>query len=288
MIFSGYSYDIIGPHFILYNIDSGKYKKQYLNKESFTIKKIEERYCVGVYNLSKLSYSPCPKHCKLDITSKINNCKECYRKIGFNPAFYNAKKISPQQIEYNNTSHVVYLAYFSPKHIKIGIASKKRVSLRLLEQGARAAFILKTFPNAYLARNLEEKLCKENYELLEKLLSVQKLKILSDITYNSNLANELLVNIIKKINIIPESVFLDFNSKYFYQNYYNLNNLKIIKNSEFLSGETIGMIGDIVILKQKELLIALSIKNFISYKINIKYNSNFIEYSDVIKQLSLW
>ena len=70
MIFSGYSYDIIGPHFILYNIDSGKYKKQYLNKESFTIKKIEERYCVGVYNLSKLSYSPCPKHCKLDITSK--------------------------------------------------------------------------------------------------------------------------------------------------------------------------------------------------------------------------
>ena len=75
-------------------------------------KKVEERYCIGMYNLNTLSYLPCPNNCKLDFNSKMNNCGECYNKIGFNPAFYNTQKISPQQLEYNKLPHVVYLAYF--------------------------------------------------------------------------------------------------------------------------------------------------------------------------------
>ena len=240
MIFSGYSYDTIGPHFMLYDIDSGKYKKQYLNKESFTIKKFEERYCTGIYNLSTLSYSPCPKKSKLDSKSKINNCNECYSKIGFNPAFYNAKRISPQQAKYNNTPHVVYLAYFSSSHVKDGIASKRRIPLRLLEQGARAAFILKTFPNAYLARELEAKLSGSNYGISERLLSDQKLKIICQNTYDSETANKTLTDILMQINVVPESKFLEFDSKYFYKNHYDLSDLERVKSPEFLSGEAIG------------------------------------------------
>ena len=287
MIFAGYSYDQIGPYFILSD-NGGKYIKQYLNGESFTIQKLKERHCVGTYDFSTLSYYPCPTKCKLDLNSKINHCAECHSKIGFNPAFYNAQKISPQQLEYNKTPHLVYLAYFSPYHIKAGIASKRRSELRLLEQGSRAAFILKTFSNAYSARELEAKLCGGGYGILERLLSSQKLKIICETRYDSTVANKTLTNILKQTDIIPESKFLEFDSKYFYKNYYDLSNLEKVENPEFLSGKAIGMIGDIVLLKQKDLLFATSIKKFISHKAEINYSGDFLKYTSEPKQISFW
>ena len=288
MIFSGYSYDETGPYFIFYDDEMQKYKKQYLNKKSFTIEKLSERYCVGAYNLSTLSYSPCPKKHKLDLNSKINLCTECNNKVGFNPAFYNAKKISPQQLKYNETPHIVYLAYFSPSHIKSGIASKRRFPLRLLEQGARAAFILKTFPNAYLARELEARLCGNGYGILERLTSSQKLKIIIENKYSSKIAKKSLNEILKQIAIEPESDFLQFDLKYFYENKYDLSNLEKVEKPEFISGEAIGMLGDIAILKQQNLLVALPIKKFISYKIKINYDKNFLEYPIEPQQIALW
>lgn len=288
MIFVGYSYDHIGPHFIFYNTYLKNYKKQYLNNISFTIKKIEERYCIGMYNLDTLSYLPCPNNCKLDFNSKMNNCGECYNKIGFNPAFYNTQKISPQQLEYNKLPHVVYLAYFSPLHIKVGMASKRRLSLRLLEQGARSAFILATFPNAYLARELEAKLCGGGYGILERLSSEQKLKIVCENSYSSKVANKILTDVLMQVDIVPESEFLDFNLKYFYNNNYDLSNLEKVKAPQFLSGQAIGMIGDIAIFKQKEKIIAVPVKKFISHKIDINYSENFMEYLTEPKQISFW
>lgn len=288
MIFSGYSYDEIGPYFIFYDNCVQEYKKQYLNKKSFTIERLNERYCVGTYNLSKLLYSPCQKSQKLDLNSKINLCMECKNKVGFNPAFYNAKKISPQQLKYNETPHIVYLAYFSPVHIKVGIASKRRLRLRLLEQGARAAFVLKTFSNAYLARELEAKLCGGGYGILERLMSNQKLKIVVENNYSSEIAEKSLNKILKQIDIKPESDFLQFDSNYFYENRYDLSNLEKVENPVFISGEAIGMIGDIAILKQESLLIAIPIKKFISYEIKINYNKNFFEYPIEPKQVTIW
>lgn len=110
----------------------------------------------------------------LDPSSKVNNCGECYKKIGFNSSFYNSSCISPQQLEYNKTPYVVYLAYFSPACVKVGIASLKRSRLRLLEQGAKAAFILKTFPDAYQARELESKIACGSFGILEGVTQKQK------------------------------------------------------------------------------------------------------------------
>lgn len=288
LIFSGYSCDQIGPYLYFYDNDLGEYKKEYLNKTSFTVEKLSQRYCIGAYDLSKLAYLPCPHKAKLDLNSKINNCTECYNKIGFNPAFYNAQKISPQQLEYNKNPHVVYLAYFSPLCIKVGIASQKRMPKRLLEQGARSAFVLKTFPNAYLARELEAKLCGGGYGILERLTSDQKLTIICEKEYNSNLARKTLADFLMTINITPESDFLEFDSKYFYGNNYDLSDLEKVKNPEFLSGEAIGMIGDVIILNQQEMLIATSVKKFISYEVDLRYGTDFKKYSLEAKQLSLW
>jgi hypothetical protein len=288
LILSGCSYDNIGPYLKFCDIDSGKYHKQYLNKEYLTVRKLDRRYCIGLYDLSVLSYKPCPYKNKLELGSKPNNCSDCYSKIGFNPAFYNTKKISPEQLEYNKKNHVVYLAYFSPLHIKVGIASEKRAELRLLEQGVRSAFILKTFPNAYLARELEHKICHGEYEVLERLLSEQKTNIFCNTKYDSGVALKNLNETLKSIDIYPESSFLEFDSKYFNGNIYDFESLENIKNPKYLSGETVGMIGNAILLKQNGTFFLISIKKFISYEIEIEKSENFIKYEIAAKQTSLW
>lgn len=290
MIVSGYSFDKTGPYLIFCDIENEEYKKLSLESKNLNISKIPKRYCIGTYDLSTCSYKPCKHKNKLDLSSKINNCPECFRKIGFNPAFYNAKTISPKQLKYNEFEHCVYMAYFSNSHIKIGIASKKRLLLRLLEQGARAAYILKTFPDAYLARNFEAKLCYGGFGLLEKLSSSQKANILCNVAYNEKEALKNLNKMLKNIDIIPESKFLNLNPRYFYnhipKNFSDY--VYYVKDDDHLSGKVVGMVGDMIILQQDFYFFALSIKNFISHEIEFGNNTAFKSYEVQCKQLSLF
>jgi len=122
-----------------------------------------------------------------------------------------------------------------------------------LEQGAGTTFIIKTFSNAYLARELEAKLCICDYGTLERLSSDQKLNIIFENSYDPITANKTLPDILMQVNIVPESEFLDFNLKYFYNNNYDLSNLEKVKAPQFLSGQAIGMIDDdVVIFEQKK------------------------------------
>lgn len=290
MIISGYSFDKIGPYLIFCDTENGEYKKFSLENKNLNITKTPKRYCIGAYDLSSCSYKICPHKNKLDLSSKINNCPECFRKIGFNPAFYNAKTISPKQLKYNELEHSVYMAYFSNSHIKIGIASKKRINLRLLEQGARAAYILKTFPDAYLARDLEAKLCYGGFGLLEKLSSSQKANILCNVDYDEKEAFTSLNKMLKNIDIIPESEFLNLNPKYFYnhtpENFSNY--ISYVKDTNYLSGKVVGMVGDMIILKQDFDFFAVSVKSFISHEIEFNQDNTFKRYEVQNKQLSLF
>ncbi|MDO4200342.1 MAG: DUF2797 domain-containing protein [Clostridia bacterium] len=290
MIISGYSFNKLGPYLVFCDIKNGAYQSFSFENKNLNIVKKTERHCIGTYDLSSLSYKPCPHKTKIDLTSKINNCSECFRKIGFNPAFYNAKSISLKQLRYNELEHCVYMAYFSSSHIKVGIASKKRVYLRLLEQGARAAYILKTFSDAYLARDLEANLCYGGFGFLEKLTSNQKANILCSVNFNEDEAFTCLNGMLQKVNIMPESKFLNLNSRYFYNhNPENFSDyISYIKDTDYISGKAVGMVGDIIILKQNSDFFAVSIKNFISHKIELNQNDSFKSYEVQNKQLSLF
>ena len=65
-----------------------------------------------------------------------------------------------------------------------------------MEQGAGTAFIIKTFSNAYLARELEAKLCICDYGTLERLSSDQKLNIIFENSYDPITANKTLPDIL--------------------------------------------------------------------------------------------
>jgi hypothetical protein len=82
-------------------------------------------------------------------------------KTGFNPAFYHAASVSPQQQARNNQPHILYLAHFAPGIMKVGISWKQRGIRRLLEQGARGVIILGTYPTADAAREKEAAIARE-------------------------------------------------------------------------------------------------------------------------------
>ena len=116
------------------------------------------KYCTGWVDFENRCSQICPDHATVD--EKYENCLKCRDKTGFNPAFYNASSVSVQQEKINQNPHFVYLAYFAPNVIKVGISQEERGIRRLLEQGARLAIKLETFSSALIARQYEAKISK--------------------------------------------------------------------------------------------------------------------------------
>jgi len=294
-LFVGYSFDQIGPHFIFDDINTKSREKMYFDNVTLSIKKLDRRLCIGTYDLNTFTTEPCSDQNRLDTQVKENHCDRCQYKIGFNPAFYNTSSISPQQEKYNATPHVVYMAYFSSSYIKVGIASEKRCSIRLLEQGARAAVILDKFPNAYMARQLESELCSKP-DIIEVLSSDAKLKLLVNENYDFKKAKEVLKNMIEMYyNKASTNQIKDLSPYYFYGKIYpEISEMHKVIGSmgSIISGKLIGMIGDQVIISQStsnnDVFLPVSVKKFISHMVNIYLGQIIEKYSYEPKQLFFW
>ena len=104
--------------------------------------------------------------------------------MAFHPAFYNLllSQISPQQQQYNLQPHCTYLAYFGRDMVKVGIAHKKRLFNRWLEQEARAAVVLQIAEDAYQARALEEGV-SQKMAIPERIHTGQKQRLLADYSF---------------------------------------------------------------------------------------------------------
>jgi hypothetical protein len=125
-----------------------------------TLQALPGRYCTGRANLASGRSQPCPDRAVLG-DGPGEQCGDCFRATGFNPAFYFAPRISPEQQRRNQEPHVVYLAHFGAGTLKVGMTYERRGIGRLLEQGARAGALLARFPDAYAARELEECIARE-------------------------------------------------------------------------------------------------------------------------------
>lgn len=293
-LFAGYSFDKVGPYFIFDDLAANERQKYYFDSKILSLEKTQNRFCVGTYDLATFATRPCEKMTAIDTESKDIHCKECQYKIGFNPAFYNSTSISPQQEKYNLSPHIVYMAYFSPAHIKVGIASEKRHSIRLLEQGARAAVILARFENAQMARNLESELCTRK-GIIESLTSNMKLNLLCSEKYDFSRAKEILLSAVKS-NYKKEasSEIIDLTPFYFYGEKIFQNELYRVESGseKYIAGKLLGMIGDIVVLSQptskNQVHFAISVKKYISYVVNIFLDKIITAYSYEAKQPTLW
>jgi hypothetical protein len=141
--------------------------------------RLRGRRCTGYFDLSDYSSYPCPAFRRLSGKTDTQ-CSECWRRSGFNPAFYNVGEadISPQQRAYNARPHVVYLAGFDRHLIKVGISSRDRAANRLREQGAVAAYLVAQVDDAAAARRIEATIINDG-GIGESISRSRKLRALS-------------------------------------------------------------------------------------------------------------
>ena len=183
-VLAGHGFDdATGPYLLVNDVDAREQHRFAVRGRTFSLRRLPRRRCVGRFDLATYEKSCCPLNVELLPDAKETMCPACIEATGFNPSFYYADFVSPQQRAYNLTPHFAYLAYFSPQHVKAGISSETRGIERLLEQGARAARIVGRFSCADEARELEAALCAQP-GILETMRASLKTRLLVEERYD--------------------------------------------------------------------------------------------------------
>ena len=224
------------------------------------------KYCTGWVDFENHSSQICPDSATVD--GKYENCLKCRDRTGFNPAFYNADSVSVQQEKINQNPHFVYLAYFAPGVIKVGISQEERGIRRLLEQGARLALKLETFSSALIARQYEAKISALD-GIVETMPIHKKLELIKQpferATGEEKLRQKLL-EIEQKIGVsFPKSELIPCED-YFQTNGIDLTRAVPMKDQNHLAGRVRSIIGPILITDYDGQLLAYNVKKFIGYQ----------------------
>lgn len=296
-VLAGHGFDEKGPYLLINDISKAAQYRFSVRNRTFTLKQPPERYCVGRFDLLTHQKSVCPLQVKLLPSEQDNMCPACREATGFNPSFYYAETISPQQRAYNETPHYVYLAYFSKQHIKAGISSETRGIERLLEQGARAACIVGRFPDAYEARILEAALCAQS-QILETMRASVKARLLAEEPYKPVEACEALearASALAQIDEVTRAGFSlkepaqDLSHYYFGGPSPDVSELQLPKGHETeCAGECLGMVGDKLVMRQGNFGYVVSLKEWVAHAIDLFEGEVHFEYESAPQQISLF
>lgn len=254
LLLTGYTYDLAqGPCWQVDDLDQAPTQRYCfpVRQQTISLQPLAARYCTGTYDTTSKKYTPCPH--QRQVKAPYQNCYPCFEAIGFNPAFYNVpqEQLSARQRAYNQESHCIYLAYFGPGIIKVGIARHARVQKRWLEQGARAAVVLQITPDAYQARELEARI-SAIFRIPERITSAQKKQLLN-IPYSFSQATDSLSQraqaITQRLGIeAVQHLIQDLQAHYFSE----LQPSMLIdadRRKRPIAGQVVGMIGDLLVYK---------------------------------------
>lgn len=230
------------------------------------------RFCVGWRDLTTGELFSCPDSQTLE--SKYEQCAACQNRTGFNPAFYHATSVSSQQEARNQEPHILYLARFGKGVIKVGISYAKRGISRLLEQGARDAIILDTFPSAHIARQYEAKIAAMP-GIVETLQLRKKLSLLEGHYDHTEGAAELL----KTKETIEDTLKVAFTANevmnldplFFPDGTPNLAESFCTSEQHALSGRVIGSLGTLLFCSHQETPVFLPLKKYVGYHIELSH-----------------
>ena len=224
------------------------------------------KYCTGWVDFENHCSQICPDSATVD--GKYENCLKCRDRTGFNPAFYNADSVSAQQEKINQNPHFVYLAYFAPGVIKVGISQEERGIRRLLEQGARLAFKLETFASALIARQYEAKIARLD-GVVETMPIHKKLELIKqpfDRADGEKKLQQKLLEIEQKIGVSFPKVKLITCEDYFHTAGVDLTRVVLMKDQNQLAGRVRSIIGPILVTEYNGQLLAYNVKKFIGYQ----------------------
>lgn len=229
-----------------------------------------KRYCIGWHDITNGGRHVCPDANIID--TKYEQCPACQKRTGFNPAFYNTTNISSQQEVRNLEPHILYLAHFGTNIIKVGISHAARGNSRLLEQGARSALVLDTFPTAHIARQYEAKIASLQ-GIAETVLLSKKVAALST-PYNSADASATLLATKTRAEEELKTTFsgvdiLHLDNRFFPTDTPPLDNIYDATSHNLISGKARGMLGSLLFCEQQDTQLFLPLKKYIGYKVSI-------------------
>jgi hypothetical protein len=267
-IYYGYYGDNKTPQLTLHKNNAEDFEQFLPLGETLTLNfDTSARACTGWHDLATSQSFPCPDAAALP--SQFDHCRHCQNKTGFNPAFYHANSVSPQQQARNATPHFLYLAHFAPGVVKVGISWAERGLSRLLDQGARSCLVIKTYPSATVARQYEAKAAA--LPGIAETLQVKAKHKLWALPYDSAAgAAELLATrerLRNECGITPdqnEPLFLD--AYYFTDT--SLQN-PIILHDPKISGRCVGMVGSTLLTQQDGQQFGLNLGDFTGYRVRI-------------------
>ena len=296
IVLAGHGFDETGPYLLLNDVQEKVQARFPVWNRVFSIAKLEQRYCTGWFDLATSQSHACELGVELLADSKEDDCPACREKSGFNPAFYNSSVISPQQRAYNLTPHYVYMAWFSPEHLKIGISSETRGIERLLEQGARSAAILGHFENADKARELEARLCAQP-GMFETMRASKKAELLCETPYDPAQAAAQIAAKSRELGVpVDESAVMDLSGHYFGGLAPNQATLSIPADApdDICGGWCIGMIGGTLVFRTADengTTIAdhpVNIKDWESHAVEITLDETLVDYGADPQQMNLF
>ena len=277
LVLAGHGCGDDGPYLRFNDNKTGEVLRFPVRGRTFSLRKLPRRRCTGRFDLATFQESVCPLDVELLPDSKETMCPACIEATGFNPSFYFAASVSPQQRAYNLTPHFVYLAYFSPQHVKAGISSETRGIERLLEQGARAARIAGRFANADEARALEAELCAQP-GILETMRSSLKARLLAEERYDAAEAARVLdeaaarlaaVSAVAEAGFSPEEV-RDLSPFYFGGPSPDVRDLQLADGADDeCGGRCLGMVGSSLVLEQGGIGFVVSLKEWESHEVEV-------------------
>jgi hypothetical protein len=231
---------------------------------------MSQRYCTGWRDIATGDRFACPD--KQTVSSKYEQCTACQKRTGFNPAFYHAASVSPQQEARNLEPHIIYLAHFGKGVIKVGISHAKRGHSRLLEQGARMALILDILPSAHIARQYEAKIA--SLPGIVESIQIRKKMNLITTPYDTNDARRELISTKQIIETtlavsFSKSELITFDSTYFPGGIPQLPGAHSMTEQSSISGSCVGMLGSLLFCRQQDEVFYLPLKKYVGYLAHI-------------------
>ncbi|XMT17405.1 DUF2797 domain-containing protein [Candidatus Saccharibacteria bacterium oral taxon 488] len=256
------SFDTENRPFLEWQVDGKTERDDVLGQELSLAFDFSAKYCTGWVDFDNHCSQVCPDSATVD--GKYENCLKCRNKTGFNPAFYYADSVSAQQEKINQQPHFVYLAYFAPGVIKVGISQEKRGIRRLLEQGARLALKLETFASALIARQYEAKIASLS-GIMETVAASKKLGLINAAAAERALV-EALVRIQQKLRLDFPHRTLIMCEDYFHTDGRDLSSVIDMTGNNTMAGTVVSIIGPILITDYDGQLLAYNVKKFIGYQ----------------------
>ena len=260
------SFDTENRPFLEWQIDGKTERGDVLGQELSLAFDFSTKYCTGWVDFDNHCNQVCPDSATVD--GKYENCLKCRDRTGFNPAFYNADSVSAQQEKINQNPHFVYLAYFAPEAIKVGISQEERGIRRLLEQGARLAVKLETFASALIARQYEAKIAGLD-GIIETVAASKKLGMIKqplDTAAAEQALADTLIRIQQKLGLDFPNRTLIMCDEYFHTDGRDLSSVIDMTGHKTMAGVVISVIGSVLITEYDGQLLAYNVKKFIGYQ----------------------